>query len=874
MRRLLSLLLAALLLLAPSISVRAEAADAVAIDTAEDFAAFARACARESYSLGKRFVLGADLDLSGLDFESAAWFAGSFDGAGHTIRGLKLEGEGSRQGLFRTIGAGASVSNLHVEGELAPGGTAEYIGGLAGVNEGEILYCSFRGTVRGVNAVGGLVGHNAASGRIRGSGSSGRVLGEHCVGGIAGLNEGRLEDCENRSAVNAEALTPGGEKHFDLAALSQEDFVDLSDIGGVAGENTGALLRCRNTGAVGYPYTGYNVGGVAGKSSGFVGSCENDAAVQGRRDVGGVVGQLIPYAALELSSENLDILADAVSYLHYLLNELNRGAGDLSDGLRTQLQSMNGASAEALRALTKLLGSGSISVEGGGFDSKTGELRFPDLNFGFADTSGLTKALNELFVRGDLLSSQVGDTAGEMAGEIIDVSHQVGYIFNLLYGLVDDAARGDVLTVHDLSYDEAYEHDEGAIAQCRAGGSVLAEVNAGGVVGCVGFEISFDMEDTLQASSRLATKAEQFLFAAVRACESRVSVETRADCAGGVVGRLDVGAVVDCAALGAAESRTGDYVGGIAGSAKGVLAKSWTRVSLAGRRYVGGIAGLGADIRDCRAWTHIARASEYAGAVAGWAEGEVRGNRYVDGRPDGVDGVSRVGQCEPLSRSAFLALPGVPADIEEVSVRFQVEGETVLTVALPFGGSLETLPEVPDRGRASWVWDGAALGPVYADLTVGGRYITPDSTLATGEAVPQFLVEGEFREGQSLETEPFSALSAEGRPVSGYRLRVPDYAGTLTVRMRSEPDVRLLTPAGDGWQELAVKKDGQYLVFELPNGAAFVIEPVEKPFPWHLLAMASGGLLLAVLLGVRAAVRRNRRRRSPAAKSQTKTLSS
>lgn len=864
MKRLLSLLLAALLLLSLPLPALAEDTAAVTIGTAEDFVDFALRCSRESYSLGRRFVLTADIDLSGLDFESAAWFAGSFDGGGHSVSGLALRGEGSRQGLFRTVAAEATISNLHVRGEVTPGGTAEYVGGLAGVNEGKILYCSFKGAVRGVNAVGTLAGRNAASGVIRGSGGSGTVLGEHRVGGLVGLNEGRVEDCESAAAVNTEAVTPGGEARFDLAAFSQEDFVDLSDIGGVAGENSGALLRCRHRGAVGYAYTGYNVGGVAGKSSGFVDACEQDGAVEGRRDVGGIVGQLIPYAVWEFTNEELEKLRDAVGYLHYLLNELNRSAGALSGGLREELQGMNTVVFDVLEALTALIPSGEIEMEGGGFDPETGELRFPDLHFGPVDSSALTQALAELFARSDALTGELGDIAGSIAGEITDISHQVGYIFNLLLGLADAAEEGDRITLRDLSYEEAYAHDEGAIARCRAEGSVRAETNAGGVVGSIAFELSFDMEDQLHSSGLLATRAENLLFAAVRACESRAAVRSRADCAGGIAGRLDVGAVVDCVAALSAASQNGDYVGGIAGRARGVLANCWARASLEGRRYIGGIAGLGGDIRACRAWTHIARGAEYRGAVAGWAEGEVRGNVYVEGRPEGVDGVSRIGQAEPLSRAAFLAQAGAPRGFEQVEVRFEMEDGTVETVTLPFGSALDTLPAVPDRGRASWVWDGAALGNVYADLTVTGRYLTPDSTLATGEAVPQFLVEGEFREGQALQAEPCEALSAEGERVGGWTLRVPDYEGTLTVRMRSEPNVKLYRPAGERWEEIPATQDGQYLVFELENGSSFLMEPVEKPFPWHLVMAGSGAALLALLLLARGLGRKKKGKKTAA----------
>ena len=140
-------------------------------------------------------------------------------------------------------------------------------------------------------------------------------------------------------------------------------------------------------------------------------------------------------------------------------------------------------------------------------------------------------------------------------------------------------------------------------------------------------------------------------------------------------------------------------------------------------------------------------------------------------------------------------------------------------------------------------------------------------TLATGEAVPQFLVEGEFRDGQALQAEPCEALSAEGERVSGWTLRVPDYEGTLTVRMRSGPDVRLYRPVGEHWEEIPVTQDGQYLVFELPNGASFVMEPVEKPFPWHLVMAGSGAALLALLLLARRLSRKKRRKKTAAAKS-------
>lgn len=133
------------------------------IRSAEEFLRFAQSCSRESYSLNVKFTLTADIDLSGADYEGAGYFAGCFDGGGHTISGLSLSRAGSRQGLFRQIAPGAVVENLHVVGSVEPDGTRSQVGGVAGVNEGTVRSCSFSGSVCGVADVGGIAGQNAGA---------------------------------------------------------------------------------------------------------------------------------------------------------------------------------------------------------------------------------------------------------------------------------------------------------------------------------------------------------------------------------------------------------------------------------------------------------------------------------------------------------------------------------------------------------------------------------------------------------------------------------------------------------------------------------------------------------------------------------------
>ena len=71
-----------------------------------------------------------------------------------------------------------------------------------------------------------------------------------------------------------------------------------TDIGGIAGFSSGILQGCVNTGAVGYAHVGYNIGGVVGRQSGYLNGCTNSGTILGRKDVGGIAGQLVPEVQL------------------------------------------------------------------------------------------------------------------------------------------------------------------------------------------------------------------------------------------------------------------------------------------------------------------------------------------------------------------------------------------------------------------------------------------------------------------------------------------------------------------------------------------------------------------------------------------------
>ena len=200
-RRILALILCLVLLGASSLTVHASPR-LIMINNARDLLKLAQNCRLDDYSRELTVVLAADIDLTGTDFSPIPIFSGSFHGNGFRITGLALTPGGSAQGFFRTLTATAEVTDLHLEGNIAPWGSSSDVGGIAGINHGKITNCTFTGTVSGMNRAGGIVGTNGLTGIIDRCSTGGNVHATHFAGGIAGSNQGVIRDCTNYAPVN------------------------------------------------------------------------------------------------------------------------------------------------------------------------------------------------------------------------------------------------------------------------------------------------------------------------------------------------------------------------------------------------------------------------------------------------------------------------------------------------------------------------------------------------------------------------------------------------------------------------------------------------------------------------------------------------
>ena len=305
-----ALLMAVTLLFTLAAPAALAAESTVTIKTAEDLAELSRNCTLDTWSQGKTVILENDLDLHSIDFTPIPTFSGTFQGNGHTISGLTLTGSGNVRGLFRYIQNGATVQDLTVTGTIHPNGHQDDLGLLAGSNAGRILNCIASGTVMGDNRIGGLVGINETGGELVGCAFSGSVTGKHSTAGVVGENRGTLTRCSNSGSINTHDLEDDPKTDYtNLAQLnSMENVPAYTDVGGVAGYSKGTIQSCSNSGSVGYDQIGYNIGGIVGRSTGWLDGCVNTGSVSGRKDVGGIVGQLEPEVLQTFSEDFLDKL--------------------------------------------------------------------------------------------------------------------------------------------------------------------------------------------------------------------------------------------------------------------------------------------------------------------------------------------------------------------------------------------------------------------------------------------------------------------------------------------------------------------------------------------------------------------------------------
>ena len=292
------------------------------IATSEDLREFNRRIHTSKIPLSADARLTADIDLTQADGTPTVWepiggyserYTGTFDGAGHTVKGYRIN-KADEMGFFGTVGGGGTVRGLTVSGDIniTDKGNPTYAGGVAanclsgGTIEGCVNAASLTSSADDVR-MGGIVGH-CIGGTISNCVNSGDIANTSDnmgTGGIAGKNEssGTISNCLNSGNVSNNLR---------------------GHTGGIVGHNYGDGSRISNCLSSGGKIKGGNpivTGGVAGvnENKGTVSNCGwlGSSADKG---VGSGMGTVTNVKSLSPDNVNESIVALSADITEQALN--------------------------------------------------------------------------------------------------------------------------------------------------------------------------------------------------------------------------------------------------------------------------------------------------------------------------------------------------------------------------------------------------------------------------------------------------------------------------------------------------------------------------------------------------------------------------
>ena len=314
------------------------------IGTPEELAWFA---AQVNAGTGAAYdaVLMADIDLNGQEWtpigNSSKKYSGTFDGAGHSIKGMSITSNSlSDCGLFGYTDS-ATIKDLTVEGSIViSGGTAKLnAGGLVGeAKDGYILNCTNKVSIT-------ITERNAASSAMIRAGGI-------CAFAV-GPNSGKtltILGCENMADISVSGMPVASTAH--LVA------------GGICGysKDTTYIDNCRNTGTITANIT--NGGGIcaAGGIAAFAGKPEN---INNCYNIGSVTAAGSQAATTKSGAISAHTQQDSYpQHCYYLTGSANTGCydwqGTIAADATSGIISMSEAEMKAAAFVTTLNGNASL----------------------------------------------------------------------------------------------------------------------------------------------------------------------------------------------------------------------------------------------------------------------------------------------------------------------------------------------------------------------------------------------------------------------------------------------------------------------------------------------------------------------------------
>lgn len=846
------------------INVSAEdSLNVIEISRVNELIEFANKCKYDSYSKDKIVKLTADIDVSGSDFKGISYFAGTFDGGSHIISGFNVDYKGSDFGFFRYIAESGFITNLNISGSINVTGSQENIGGIAGVNKGVINESSFSGKVNASTATGAIAGYNHENAKIVSCTSDADILATNQTGGIAGVNDGLISSCTSKSRVNTQELDTtldiGG---VDVGTLNlTQNVIDRNDMGGIAGESTGIISDCVNYGKIGFAHTGYNVGGIAGKQSGKVITCSNEGEIYGRKDVGGIVGQAEPDIESEYLNDRVDDVQSSIDIINSILNNMSSSMNNASSDVKSYTENIIDQYKELLDKLQDKLNGNNDNDE-----------KIED----FVDD--ISKDIENSTVADDIhgVADTVDSEIRTIADSIERISAQIKNIGNTVTETMDVVTSDDDY-IEDISSADSAQNSDGVIAKSVNRGAVHGDINAGGMAGTMNVEYDVDPEYDLDITETTNVRLRSTVSDVVIYCINYGEVNSKKDCAGGIVGLQELGLVYGSEGYGTVKSETGNYAGGIAGNSASAITDSYSLCNVESEDYTGGICGKGYTMQNCISIPAILGDGEAKGSLAGIIEsdGEVSTNIFVNDIYGGIDDINYSGKADSASYEAVMAMENIPDGFHRVTLVFKADGNVIDTKNIAYNANLgvSELPSIPDKDGFYAQWpENIVSKPILQNTVVEAEYhVWIESVagdIASQNDKPLFIAEGKFYDDNKITLSKCDTdnLSGDIEYSYAWKMRGTDVKdkGTKTCHFyikntSGSSEVWYRDNADSGWVKADAKEHGSYMTAEIPYEADFaVIHKESSNMIYYICGGAAACIIVLAVIIIKKRKKRNK----------------
>ncbi len=761
-----------------------------------------------------------------------------------------------------------------------------YTGGIAGVNSGEIRGCKNSGSV-GYQHLGyksgGIAGYDR--GLIDGCLNSGKISGRKSTGGIAGqfepyVKEEFTEDSLGKADKEADVL-------IGLITALQSEFKTEDDniqekIDGIrsrADDLRGSIHGYKDyyrgkddameadlrshTNSIRDIINDLDINIKTGKA--------NDAIKTLRSDFD-ELDKLMRAAEKAASSGVIVDMSDYISKVRTLSKDMDKQADTLLEVTQGAGKEYN----EARKSASKLRDENNSLDDflRKAYDSYKIDLRSTD--------DDITNQIDTIAECMDNLSDALKNADGVVRNKMdgitdslsnlsVEINDGFEEVRNELTRLRNTEDLNDIFD--DISDDPDRSPAKGRITNCENTGIIETDINGGGIAGMV--DTDFDLQSDFEVDSKgdYSMNRTKTKRASITGCINRGPVLVKNECAGGIAGSMDIGAVIDSLNFGSVETEKGDYSGGIAGKSGFMIRDSFSMGQVSGNRYVGGIAGRGVKIIDNKALVSIPDGvKEKYGSIAGDTDLDdrtVSGNYFVENPVGAVNGLTFDDEAKAVSFEEFIKLPGVPEESRNMTVTFVSLGEVVKTIKVPFGGAVteDEYPVAPAKNDMFGVWEEKDLSDIRQNTVVNAVYVPYLTTVASKEPFPVMLITGQFHKDAYIS---YEKTDLEGRQYSlpeGYEKALDEYdfrietaypMGDTVAHVRlladdyGKKDSAALINDDGSITLLNTSRDGRYLVFDCPEdneqGSFCILKKEEDPRQRGFKVVVISLILLVLLI--------------------------